>query len=184
MPHPVLLASSLRRRVRLLALGAWLAGAAAAQPIYRCGNEFTNVVVDPERRGCRLIQGTQPVARAPSAPVEPASPARSAGAASGPRASGPVAGARVDPAQQRARDADARQILEAELRKAQARHAELLREYNRGEPERRADETRNPQRYQDRVAEMKASIERLEADMAGIRRELARQPQAGAAPLR
>jgi len=77
---------------------------------------------------------------------------------------------------QRARDADARAILEAELRKAEARHAELLREYNDGAPERNALDLRNPQRYMERTAELKASVARSESDLAGIRRELARLP--------
>ena len=85
------------------------------------------------------------------------------------------AGQRVDAGEQRARDSDARQILNAELKKAEARQIELQREYNKGEPERRGDETRNYQKYLDRVAEIKASLARNESDMASIRRELARQ---------
>jgi hypothetical protein len=81
---------------------------------------------------------------------------------------------RIDSPEQRARDADARQILEAELRRAEARHAELLKEYNHGAPEKLGPETRNHQKYLDRVAELKASIARSESDMAGIRRELGR----------
>ena len=81
---------------------------------------------------------------------------------------------RVDAAGQRARDADARQILEAELKKAEARRLELLRDYNNGEPDRRSDEARNYQKYLDRVAELKASLVRNEADIAGLRREISR----------
>ena len=81
---------------------------------------------------------------------------------------------RVDTAEQKARDSDARLILEAELKKAEARHSELLQEYNNGEPEKRGDEARNYQKYLDRVAELKASLARNESDIAGIRRELGR----------
>ena len=82
---------------------------------------------------------------------------------------------------QRARDADARAILESELRKAEARHADLLREYNDGAPVRNALELRNPQLYMERTAELKASVARSESDLAGIRRELARvAPSSGA----
>jgi hypothetical protein len=80
----------------------------------------------------------------------------------------------VDAGEQKSRDSDSRQILELELRKAEARELELLREYNNGEPERRGDETRNYQKYLDRVAELKASLARNESDIAGIRRELGR----------
>jgi predicted lipid-binding transport protein (Tim44 family) len=81
---------------------------------------------------------------------------------------------RIDAGVQRARDADARLILETELKSAEARHQELQKEYNNGEPERLGNE-RNYQKYLDRVAELKAAIARNEADIAGIRRELSRQ---------
>jgi hypothetical protein len=80
----------------------------------------------------------------------------------------------VDNAEQKARDSDAKLILESELKKAEARNADLLREYNNGEPEKRGDEARNYQKYLDRVAELKASLARNESDIAGIRRELGR----------
>ena len=99
-----------------------------------------------------------------------------------PAASAPVsasaprpAEAKVDPGAQRARDSDARRILGDELRREEDRLAELRREYNNGEPERRGDE-RNYQRYLDRVAEMKAALARKEADVAALRRELAKLP--------
>jgi hypothetical protein len=82
---------------------------------------------------------------------------------------------------QRARDSDARGILESELRKAEARQAELLREYNNGEPEKRGDEARNYQKYLDRVTELKAGIARNDSDIAGIKRELGRMGGAAAA---
>ena len=78
--------------------------------------------------------------------------------------------------EQKARDADARAILEVELRKAEARQAELQKEYNNGEPDKLGPETRNHQKYLDRVAELKASILRNESDIAGIKRELGRVP--------
>src|SRR6218665_2019005 len=62
----------------------------------------------------------------------------------------PAAGAAPSPAtprtgssDQKARDADMRAILESELRKAEARHAELLKEYSDGNPERNAIDLRN-----------------------------------------
>ena len=136
--------------------------------IYRCGNEYTNTVPSPQTKGCKLleggnvtvVQGTRTAALAP-APAPVRSPAASSGQ-------------RVDAAEQKARDSDAVQILESELKKAQERQLELQKEYNNGEPEKRADELRNAQKYLDRVAALKASLARNEADMAGIRRELGR----------
>jgi hypothetical protein len=75
---------------------------------------------------------------------------------------------------QRAKDADARFILDNELKKAEARRADLLKEFNNGEPEKLGAETRNYQKYIDRIAELKANIQRSEADIASIRREISR----------
>ena len=91
--------------------------------------------------------------------------------------------ARSTPAEQKARDADARLILEAELKKAEARQAELLKEWNNGEPEKLGPEHRNHQKYLDRVAELKATIARNESDIAGIQRELGRMPGGAAAAV-
>ncbi len=158
------------RHALLIPLMAALFPAAvlAQDRIYRCGNEYTNTVPDAQKANCKLleggnvtvVQGTRPAAAAPSRLVANA-------AAVSPRA-------RVENAEQQSRDADARAILEAELRKAEARQSELAREYNNGEPEKRPEDMRNPVRYNDRVAELKASISRNDADIAGIRRELAR----------
>jgi hypothetical protein len=87
----------------------------------------------------------------------------------------------VAAAEQKSRDSDARMILQSELSKSQARQAELLKEYNNGEPEKRGDEARNYQKYLDRVAELKASLARTESDIAGIQRELVRVPASSAA---
>jgi hypothetical protein len=80
----------------------------------------------------------------------------------------------VDADEQRSRDSNARAILEAELKKAETRQAELVKEYNNGEPEKVGPEHRNYQKYLDRVAELKASIARTDNDIAGIKRELGR----------
>ncbi len=72
------------------------------------------------------------------------------------------------------KDSDSRQILEAEWRKTRQRLQDLQMEYNQGEPERLGSERNNPQKYLDRVATLQSSIARTEADLTGIRRELAR----------
>ena len=146
-----------------------LANTALAQErIYRCGNEYTNTVSEAQAKNCKLISGgnvTVVQAQKPGATRI---------------ASASQVGSRVDSGDQRAKDSDARLILEAELKKAEARQAELLKEYNNGEPDKLGPETRNNQKYLDRVAELKASIARNESDIAGIRRELARLPAAAA----
>ena len=67
-------------------------------------------------------------------------------------------------------------VSDVGLRKAEARHAELTKEYNNGAPERNALDLRNTQRYAERTAEIKANLARSESDIAGIKRELARLP--------
>ena len=81
---------------------------------------------------------------------------------------------KVDASEQRQRDAQVHTVLQVELQKALKQHADLLREWNNGEPERRADEFRQPQKYQDRVAQLRGALQRAEADVAGLQRELSR----------
>jgi hypothetical protein len=151
----------------------WPGVGQAQEPIYRCGNEYTNTKPDARAKGCKLVEGGNVTVvqgtRLPKAPSATAS-------ANGVTASG----LRVDAGQQKARDSDARLILQEELKKALTRQDELKKEYNNGEPEIRGEETRNHQKYLDRVAELKASLARNESDVAGIRREIERLPPAPA----
>jgi hypothetical protein len=142
--------------------------------IYRCpNNEYTN---QPKgRAGCKRIDGGSVTIVRGSMPPAPAASGRgSASQASAPQ--------RVDTPEQRARDADAKTILESELRKAEAHQAELLKDYNNGQPDKQGDEARNYQKYLDRVAGMKAAIDRNQADIDGIKRELARYGRSDAVP--
>lgn len=150
--------------------GVW--APVAAQAIYRCGNEYTNQITDAQARTCKLVQGGN--VTVVSGPRPAAQAATSAGARAPATSSTPPQTARINPTEQKARDSDARAILEAELQRAQAHQAELQLEYNHGEPERRGDEGRNYQKYLDRVNEIKASMARNESDIAGIKRELGR----------
>lgn len=158
--------------IPFVAVLAGTAGLAQAQ-IYRCGNEYTNKILDSHKGQCKLIEGGNvTVVQGYKPPVN----APKAASSSLRLASAAPPAARVDAAEQKSRDSDARLILEAELRKAEARQAELSQEYNNGEPEKRGDEARNYQKYLDRVAELKASLTRNDSDIAGLRRELARIP--------
>jgi hypothetical protein len=120
-----------------------------------------------------VVRGTVPAAAPAPAPVTrsaAAAPSATRSAASG----APAATPRIDTPEQRARDADAKAILEQELRRAESRQAELVKDYNNGEPDKIGGEARNYQKYLDRVAEMKASIARNQSDIDGIKRELGR----------
>jgi hypothetical protein len=164
-----------------LTLGAAMAAASvpsfAQARIYRCGNTYTNSAAEAQARGCKLLEGGN-ITVVEGTRVNPNANA-SAGGNSGVKiASAPQssAGQRVESAEQKARDSDSRAILEAELKKAESRQAELLKEYNNGEPEKLGPEHKNHQKYLDRVAELKASISRNENDIAGLKRELSRVP--------
>ena len=148
--------------------------AVAQESIFRCGNEYTNNAADAKARGCKPMEGGNvTVVQGARPPATSASGSARAGAAT---ATSPPGAPRVDASEQRNRDAGARAILEAELKRIETRQAGLQREYNNGEPEKTGIEGRNYQRYLDRVSELKASIARNEEDMAGIKRELARLP--------
>lgn len=166
--------------ITLLLIAVTAPAAWAQDRIYRCGNEYTNNAQQARERGCKLVEGgnvTVVQGRRPGAATT-AAPAANASATGGSTANpvSPPAAPRVASNDQKARDSDARAILESELRKAEARHAELVKEYNNGAPERNALDLRNPQRYMDRTAELKASVARSESDIAGIKREIARLP--------
>ena len=88
-----------------------------------------------------------------------------------------VVPAKIDPIAQRARDSDARKILEDELRTEEERLGAMQKDFNNGQPERQGDE-KNYQKYLDRVNEMRSSITRKQADIAALRRELQKLPPA------
>ncbi len=169
--------------VALMLLACAAPGAWAQDRIYRCGNEYTNNPGQARERGCKLVeggnvtvvQGTRP-AKATAPAASAATPARAASSA--PAASSPPSAPRVDQSAQRARDADARAILESELRKSESRLSDLQAEYNQGAPQRNALDLRNTQHYLDRTAALKDKVLRAESDVAGISRELARLPPA------
>lgn len=172
------------RRGRVLALAAlgalWATAGVAAEssPVYRCpGNPvlYTDTLSakEAQEKGCRTLEGApitviQGFKPRPATPATPPSPAAQNGSG--------AAGARISPVVQRARDSDARQILEAELKTEEERLAALQKDYNNGEPERLGNE-RNYQKYVERVAEMKAQITRKEGDVVAIKRELAKLPK-------
>jgi hypothetical protein len=163
------------KKIVFLVCGLWVGAFSvlAQERIYRCGNEYTNTVPQAQAKNCKLVengnvtvvQGTRLKPASAKTPVAPGST--------------PDAGAKLAAQDLAARDADARLILQSELKKAEARQQELIKEYNNGEPEKRGEETRNAQKYLDRVADIKTSLTRNESDIASIRRELGRLPGSG-----
>jgi hypothetical protein len=138
----------------------------AGSTVYRCPGPpvlYTDTLTPQEakEKGCRTIEG------APVTVMQMPKPKPVASSGSAPR---------ISADEQRQRDSDARRILDNELRGEEDKLAELQKEYNNGQPERQGDE-RNYQKYLDRVASLKAAIERKEADIAALKRELAKLPQ-------
>ncbi len=173
----------MRLASRAWPIGLWLAALpalaqtpAAASQVYRCPGPpvlYTDAISPQEARdrGCRTIEGAPITVIQSPRPRPAASGAGGGNGASAPR----PADSKVDPGAQRQRDSEARRILLEELKKEEERLAALQKDYNNGEPERRGDE-RNYQRYLDRVAEMKAAVTRKEADIAALKREIAKLP--------
>lgn len=155
----------------LLLLIVWGSAGAAETIVYKCPGPpvlYTDAMsaAEAKLRNCKPVEGT-PITIIQSPRPRPA--AVPAAAASG------SAETRVSANEQKARDSDARRILEAELARAQDKLGALQRDYNNGEPERLGNE-RNYQKYIDRVAEMKAAIARTQADIEAIKREIAKLP--------
>ena len=127
------------------------------QPVYRCGSAYTNQP-DPAAN-CKLLASGRVTVLERVKVQEP-------------QATSSATQVEVDP--QRHRDEQSYMTLQAELQRVQRLHVDLLREWNNGEPERRADEFKQAQKYQVRVTQLRQALQRLEADIAGLQRELAR----------
>ncbi len=154
---------------------AWPAQALAQdRSVYRCpGNLYTDQITVREaaERGCKTLEGaavTVVQSRRPEAPKPAASGAAGTTGAAGASGTAPARssgneGVRIDPAEQRARDTDARRILDGELRKEEDRLAQLQKDLTNAT-------TASPERQ----GELRAALARKEADVAAIRRELAK----------
>lgn len=160
---------TMRTLAVILLLSSGTVALAQGAPVYRCPGPpvlYTDQITEKEarERGCRTIEGAPITVVAPTKPApRPAAAARDGESS------------RVDAKDQRARDSDARKILEAELKREEEALAALQKEFNNGEPERQGGE-RNFARYQERVEELRNAIARKQADIAAIRRELAKLP--------
>lgn len=178
MKYTAIVRSFLLAESLVLVVVALAASSSFAQErIYRCGNEYTNNPKEAKNGGCKLVEGGNVTviqgnralnSNGGAVKVASVSPAASS------------SGQRVDNTEQRVRDSDSRGILEAELKKAEAKQAELLKEYNNGDPEKLTSEVNNNQKFLTRIAEMKANIARNDSDIAGIKRELGRNTSSAA----
>jgi len=143
-----------------------VSGAAQAQQIFLCVDAEGRKELTDTRKGknCKTLD-------LPGATIPAPGGARRGSAPSTP-AVAPANFPRVESSEQKARDADRRAILTDELNTENRKLADLRKEFNNGEPERRADE-RNAAKYQERVAGLKDSIARAEQNVEALKRELA-----------
>jgi hypothetical protein len=143
-----------------------LSGAAQAQQIFLCVDADGRKELTDTRKGknCKPLD-------LPGATIPAPGGAHRGGAPAAP-AVAPANFPRVDSSEQKARDADRRAILTDELNTENRKLADLRKEFNNGEPERRADE-RNAAKYQERVASLKDGIARAEQNVEALKRELA-----------
>ncbi len=84
----------------------------------------------------------------------------------------PASFPRVDINTQRLRDSDRRRILQEELRTEEERLAQLRTDFNNGRPQPSRDEAPGSERYRGHVQHLFEDIERSEANIASLRREL------------
>lgn len=142
----------------------------ADQAVYQCGQELTNLPKNPEL--CLRLDTSSPLQIEGtkvqlSAKTEPISKSKDGQVESRPP---------VQMSQQEAhqRQAQARTILEDERQKLGIQYAELVRNYNLGQPALLEGETRTQKAYLERVASLKTNLLRIERDLQALHRELAR----------
>ena len=110
--------------------------------------------------------GDRPVRRAP---VTPASNASTPPATASPP---PPGLPRIDPATQKGRDELRRKVLKDELATEERLLLESRNAYANGAPPPSADEQRDPQRYAERIAKLRQSVQLHERNVEALRREL------------
>ena len=158
----------MNRQLSVMLLMASAATAAHAQSeIFLCDDghgskTYQNTGVS---KGCKKID-LPGITTIPGLPRKPA-----VVTAAAKQGSSPADFPKVDSGTQKARDSDRKQILLDEMKTEEQKLAELKKEFNGGEPERRGDE-RNYAKYQERVATMKDEVGRTEKNIDALKREI------------
>ena len=144
--------------------------AVAQQAVYKCGQEITNQPADPSQCQKLLISSPTQIEGTRVQNGQPAKPSSTAPVSAVER---PVNTPTATPENVQ-RNAQARTILEDEWQKLSDRYAEMVRNFNGGQPALMAGETLQHPQYKRRTAEMQVQIERMARDMLALNRELAR----------
>lgn len=142
------------------------AGAHAQSEVYLCVDERGNKEYKNTggTKGCKRVE-------LPGITTVEGTKVRPASASAVKPVSTPSDFPKVDGSTQKARDNDRRQILADELKNEEQKLANLKKEFNNGEPERKGDE-RNYAKYQERTTAMKQEVERTEKNVEALKREI------------
>ena len=156
--------------ILLMAL-PWFAGMALAdQAVYKCGQEITNQPNDPSQCQKLLISNPTQIDGTRVQNSQSPKPVSAATGTAAERISIPPT--KLQDALQR--NVQARTVLEDEWQNLIAKHAEMVRVFNGGQPALQEGESlQNPQ-YQRRTADMQTQIERMARDLMALKRELSR----------
>ena len=155
----------------LLVALPWFAGLALAdQAVYQCGQEITNRPNDPGQCQKLLISNPTQIEGTRVQNGQSPKPASAVLGTAAERISIPP----NNPQDALQRNVQARTVLEDEWQKLSAKHAEMVRVFNGGQPALQEGESlQNPQ-YKRRVADMQIQLERLARDLMALKRELSR----------
>uniref|UniRef100_A0A8W7P2P3 GS catalytic domain-containing protein n=1 Tax=Anopheles coluzzii TaxID=1518534 RepID=A0A8W7P2P3_ANOCL len=118
------------------------------------------------------IKGAKPMHLAPLSTYGTSSKSKPASSAGGKPASTPDGYPNVDNGTQNKRDQGRRKILESELANEQKALADAQKAYTDGAATRNGDETRNYQKYLDRVQKLKDAVTERQKNVDALRREL------------
>jgi len=144
--------------------------ALADQAVYKCGQEITNQPNDPSQ--CQKLLISNPT-QIEGTRVQNGQSPKPVSAVSGPAAER-ISIPPKNPQDALQRNVQARTVLEDEWQKLSAKHAEMVRVFNGGQPALQEGESlQNPQ-YKRRVADMQIQIERMARDLMALKRELSR----------
>ena len=156
---------------KLLMALPWFAGLALAdQAVYKCGQEITNQPNDPSQCQKLLISNPTQIEGTRVQNGQSPKPVSVVSGTAAERISIPP----TKPQDALQRNVQARTVLEDEWQKLSAKHAEMVRVFNGGQPALQEGESlQNPQ-YKRRVADMQIQIERMARDLMALKRELSR----------
>jgi hypothetical protein len=161
--------------MKSLALLLWLSALsvmAQAGAVWRCGQLLTN---QPQAgQACELL--TSPASTVVTGTRVSVARSLAATLTGAPEQSSDADAGAVSAVPASASQAQARALLQAELREQEMRWQQLQAQWNQGRPSATAQQPEGSPAYLERVTLLREQMQRTQADMAALRRELARLP--------